>query len=110
MPVTNPEPRRPISPIAVICLILEAVLLVLFIPGLVFVEVLQSAGPDGWRNALGFAILLVVVAIIIVVASVLGFLRDRRSGVPVGASILSIVIGVALAIGHAGLMIPGAIT
>ena len=108
--MTNPEPRRRISPIAVICLVLEAVLLVLFVPALVFVEVLQAAGPNGWQNALGFAILLVVVAVIIVGASILGFLRDRRSGVPVGLSIVSIVIGAALAIGHAGLMIPGAIT
>ena len=50
------------------------------------------------------------VAVILVGASILGFVRDRRSGVPVGLSIVSIVIGAALALGHAGLMIPGALT
>ncbi len=61
-------------------------------------------------NALGFAILLVVVAVILVVASIIGFVRDRRSGLPIGLSIASIAIGAALAIGHASLMIPNAVT
>jgi hypothetical protein len=108
--VTDPQPRRRISAIAIVCLIAEAVLLVLFIPGLAYVEVLQHDGAGGWRNALGFAITLVVIAVILVVASVVGFLRDRRAGLPIGLSIASIVIGVALAIAHAGLFIPNAVT
>jgi hypothetical protein len=99
-----------VSAIAVVCLVVEALLLVLFIPGLAYVEVLQHDGAGGWANALGFAILLVVVAVILVGASIVGFVRDRRSGFPLGLTIASIVIGAALAIGHAGLMIPGALT
>jgi hypothetical protein len=108
--VTDPEPRRRVCPLAIVCLIVEAVLLVLFIPGLAYVEVLQHDGAGGWMNALGFAITLVVVAVILVGASIFGFVRDRRAGFPIGLSVASIVIGVALAIGHAGIMIPNAVT
>ncbi len=109
--MTDPNvPKRRVSPLAILCLIVEAILLILFIPGLAYIEVLQHDGAGGWQNALGFAITLVVIAIILVVASVIGFVRDRRSGFPVGLSIASIVIGAALAIGHAGLMIPNAVT
>jgi hypothetical protein len=95
--------------LAIVCLIVEAVLLILFIPGVAYVEVLQHDGAGGTANALGFAITLVVIAVILVVASIIGFVRDRRSGFPLGLSIASIVIGAALAIGHAGIMIPGAL-
>lgn len=108
--MSDPEPHRRLNPIAIVCLVLEAVLLVLFIPGLAYVEVLQHDGAGGWVNALGFAITLVVIAVILVVASVIGFLRDRRAGFPIGLSIASIVLGVLLAIGHAGVFIPNAVT
>lgn len=109
--MTDPAvPRRRVSPIAIVCLISEVVLLVLFIPGLAYVEVLQHDGAGGWVNALGFAITLVVVALILVGASAIAFVRDRRAGLPVGLTIASIVIGVVLAIGHAGIFIPNAVT
>lgn len=108
--MTDSTPRRRVGPLAIACLIVEAVLLVLFIPGLAFVEVLQHGHDEGWRNALAFAITFAVIAVLLVVVSVVGFVRDRRSGFPVGLAVVSVVLGIGLAIGHAGIMIPNAVT
>lgn len=109
--MTDPAvPRRRVSPIAIVCLIIEVVLLVLFVPGLAYVEVLQHDGPGGPGNALGFAITLVVVALILVAASAVAFVRDHRAGFPVGFAVASIVLGVVLAVAHGGIFIPNAIT
>jgi hypothetical protein len=101
--------RRP-SALVIVAFVLEVVLLVLFVPLLSFSELLQAEGPAGRTNAIALAITLMVVAIVLVLGSVLGYRRDRRAGVPIGAAIGAIALGTLLAIGHAGVMLPGALT
>ena len=94
----------------IVAFALEVVLLVLFVPVMTYIDLLQSGGPDGEANALSITVMLLVVAIVLVIGSVVGYFRDRRSGVPIGFAVAAIALGVLLAIGHAGVMLPNALT
>ncbi len=109
--MTDAAPRRRPSALVIVAFVLEVLLLVLFVPVMIYSELLQaSPDPSGRANAVSITVLLLVVAIVLVIGSVVGYLRDRKTGVPIGFAVAAIALGVLLAIGHAGVMLPNALT
>jgi uncharacterized membrane protein len=104
-----PARRRP-SPFVIVAFVLEILLLVLFLPALSYSEVLQAQGPDGRNAAIGLAVIMLMVAIALVAGSVVAYLRARSTGASVGFALAAIGLGALIAISHAGITLPGALT
>lgn len=110
LPTASPSARRRPSVLVIVAFVVEILLLALFLPMFVYSELLQAQGPEGRTNAISITVLLIVVAVVLVVGSIIGYVRDRRAGLPIGFAVAAIALGVLLAIGHVGVMLPNALT